>query len=134
MNSMKHPQLAFALLLVLLVLGLPSPASAQTVDDFEARWYSDGTNTIPYRLFVPADYDPKQSYPLVLFLHGAGERGTDNRRQLTGQTAPLVFVRPENQAKYPCFMLAPQCPPGGRWVGGSNPSTWIRLAVEAQFV
>src|SRR5262245_24913042 len=136
MNSMKHPQLAFALLLVLLVLGLPSPASAQTVDDFEARWYSDGTNTIPYRLFVPTDYDPKQSYPLVLFLHGAGERGTDNRRQLTGQTAPLVFVRPENQAKYPCFMLAPQCPTTGSWADGDgNPriSTWMALTLEAMF-
>lgn len=126
--------LAAALVTALVILGMPTQGIAQTtVDDFEAREYTDGTNTIPYRLFVPVDYDPKQSYPLVLFLHGAGERGTDNRRQLTGQTAPLVFVQPENQAKYPCFMLAPQCPPGGGWAGGTNPSTWMRLTLEALF-
>jgi predicted peptidase len=69
----------------------------------------------------------------VLFLHGAGERGTDNRLQLTGQTAPLVFVSPESQAQWPCFMLAPQCPPGGGWdhIGSDQPSTWMRLTLEA---
>lgn len=110
-----------------------SPASAQTVDDFEARTYTDGVNTIPYRLFIPADYDPNQSYPLVLFLHGAGERGTDNRRQLSVQTAPLVFARPENQKRWPCFMMAPQCPNNGAWanLGQPNPTTWMRLTLEA---
>ena len=88
-------------ILAMLFLSLPPDLYGQSVDDFEARTYSDGNSTIPYRLFVPADYDPTQSYPLVLFLHGAGERGSDNRLQLTGQTAPLVFVRPENQAQWP---------------------------------
>jgi predicted peptidase len=120
-------------ILVLAALSVPSAALGQTVDDFEARTYTDGTNTLPYRLFVPEDYDPGAAYPLVLFLHGAGERGTDNRRQLTGQTAPLVFVHPENQERWPCFMLAPQCPPGGFWdnIGREEPSTWMRLTLEA---
>jgi len=114
------------------VLAVPSRAQAQSVDDFEDRSYSDGTYTLPYRLFVPTDYDPSQSYPIVLFLHGSGERGTDNRLQLTGQTAPLVFVRPENQAQWPSFMIAPQCPPGGGWdhFGSEEPSTWMRLTLE----
>ncbi len=132
---MLRPRFA-ALLFTMLALGLPSPGKAQTVDDFEARWYTDGINTLPFRLWVPRDYDPKQSYPVVVFLHGAGERGTDNRRQLTGQTAPLVFVRPENQERWPCFMLAPQCPMGGGWNNGDgapNPSTWMRLTMEALY-
>ena len=119
--------------LTVLILALPSRVAAQPVDDFQDRSYSDGTNSIPYRLFVPTDYDPEQSYPLVLFLHGAGERGSDNRLQLTGQTAPLVFVRPENQAQWPCFMMAPQCPLNNSWsnIGGDQPTIPMFVTLEA---
>ncbi len=122
---MSHPFLrprpGILPLLALLLLGLVPRVSAQTVDDFEARTYTHGGFTLPYRLWVPADYDPNQAYPLVLFLHGSGERGTDNRLQLTGQTAELVFVRPENQAQWPCFMMAPQCPLNDSWSNIDGP-------------
>src|SRR5205085_1952118 len=53
------------------------------VDDFQARTFDDGAgHTLPYRLYVPAGGDPAVKHPLVLFLHGAGGRGTDNRLQL----------------------------------------------------
>ena len=88
-----------------------------SVDDFQARTFDDGKgHTLPYRLFVPRDYDPNKAYPLVVFLHGSGGRGTDNRKQITDQTAPLVFVQPENQARWPVFMLVPQCPVDQKWV------------------
>jgi predicted peptidase len=70
---------------------------------------ADG-DTLLYRLFVPVGYDPTGKFPLVVFLHGAGGSGTDNLAQLTDQEAPFVFVQPENQARWPVFMLAPQCP------------------------
>src|SRR5438876_6242162 len=82
----------------LAVLIFSARGLAQTVDDFEDRRYTDGTYTLPYRLFVPRDYDPAQAYPLVVFLHGSAQRGTDNRQQLAQVPAPLVFVKPENQA------------------------------------
>lgn len=123
-NRLKHNPffglraLRRLLLLVLLAAVGAAPARAQTVDDFQARTFTDAQgHVLPYRLFVPAGYDPARKYPLVLFLHGAGERGDDNRRQLSAQPAPLVFVRPENQAKWPAFMLAPQCPWGQSWNG-----------------
>ncbi len=81
------------------------------VYDFLPFTYNDGVgDTMPYRLFVPTNYAATQSYPLVLFLHGAGERGSDNTTQLTGETGELAFVFNENQAAVPSFMLAPQCP------------------------
>ncbi len=95
------------------------PAWAVSVDDFLARMYSGPQGTLPYRLFVPDGYTPAQKYPLVLFLHGLGENGNDNRNQLEGQTGPLVFAAPANQAVYPSFMLAPQCPQGSAWTDTS---------------
>ena len=102
-------------LIPLLTLLCTSGVRAVTVDDFVARIYTNAQGTLPYRLFIPTNYTPVQKYPLVLFLHGAGERGTDNRLQLTGQTGPLVFATATNQSRYPSFMVAPQCPPGASW-------------------
>lgn len=70
---------------------------------------------IPYRLFIPDNYDPKKKYPIVLFLHGAGERGTDNERQLKFKGG-RIWAENENQSQYPCFVLAPQCPKDDKWV------------------
>jgi predicted peptidase len=103
-----------AILALILVQRPPAAAQTYTVDDFAAGEYTDPTgNMLPYRLFVPRDYDPAKSYPLVTFLHGAGERGTDNRLQLTGQTGELSYI---NQSTAATFMLAPQCPPSDQWV------------------
>ena len=95
----------------------PAPGGGVSVDDFVALSYRDDHgHALPARLFVPRATEPGQKYPLVLFLHGAGGRGTDNRAQLTDQAAPLVFVQPGNQRKWPVFMAAPQCPPDQQWV------------------
>ncbi|HYG74531.1 MAG TPA: FecR domain-containing protein [Planctomycetota bacterium] len=69
--------------------------------------------SVPYRLFVPANYDKSQSYPLVLFLHGLGEKGTDNTKPLKNKAlGAMVFVNAKNQAEFPCFMLVPQSASG----------------------
>ncbi|MFC0271754.1 chitobiase/beta-hexosaminidase C-terminal domain-containing protein [Metabacillus herbersteinensis] len=65
-------------------------------------------NSMPYRLYVPKDYDPNVSYPLVLFLHGGGERGLDNQKQLLANDGAVIWATPENQAEHPAFVLAPQ--------------------------
>ncbi len=73
---------------------------------------ADG-KALPYRLLKP-DGAPAKSYPLVVFLHGAGERGTDNEKQLVHGVPE--FAKDENRKKYPCFLVAPQCPDGLKWV------------------
>lgn len=66
-----------------------------------------------YRLMRPAAVEPGEKYPLVLFLHGAGERGSDNEKQL--KYLPTWLAEPELRRKYPCFVVAPQCREGSRW-------------------
>lgn len=87
-------------------------------DKFIKFIYEDketGTS-MPYRLYVPEGYDGKQTYPLVLFLHGGGERGSDNEAQLLANQGATVWAKPEEQAKRPCFVLAPQA--HSTWDGG----------------
>jgi poly(3-hydroxybutyrate) depolymerase len=88
---------------------------AVTVDNFVARWYTNAQGVLPYRLFIPTNYNAGTRYPIVLFLCGSGERGTDNRLQLTGQTGCLVFASETNQPYNPSFMVAPQCPTTATW-------------------
>jgi len=65
-------------------------------------------------LFLPADYsDTKESYPLILFLHGAGARGNDVR-ELTNHHLPVVI---EDKPGFPAILIAPQCPKDGWWSG-----------------
>lgn len=70
----------------------------------------DRGNTLPYRLFTPQAEEGKR-YPLVLYLHGAGDRGEDNEAPLT-MIGAVVFARRENQRKNPCFVYVPQTPKG----------------------
>ncbi len=76
-----------------------------------------GTNTTyHYRLIEPraeAIADPNARVPLVVFLHGAGERGEDNRAQLTHFAGACATE--EFQRRVPCYVLAMQCPNGESW-------------------
>jgi predicted peptidase len=85
------------------------------VDGFEARLYSNETGrTMPYRLFIPEGYDKRKAYPLVLWLHGAGGRGADNLKQISGDQIPgtRVWIKSKNQAQHPTFVLVPQSQTG----------------------
>jgi len=75
------------------------------------------TLSLPYRLLKPARIEPNKLYPLVLFLHGAGERGTDNGKQL--KYLPTWLASDENRRTYPCFVIAPQCPADQQWSSGA---------------
>jgi lysophospholipase L1-like esterase/poly(3-hydroxybutyrate) depolymerase len=69
---------------------------------------------VPWKLLKPTRIEEGVRYPLVLFLHGAGERGDDNSRQLTWFGNPMAS--PAWSEAYPCYVLAPQCPKDRRWV------------------
>jgi predicted peptidase len=105
-------------LFLLLLLSGPLVLTAQdNIDGFVARTYRDASGeAMPYRLFIPPGYNDQKSYPLVLWLHGAGGAGTDNIAQISGDqiSGTRTWTQPKNQAKYPTFVLVPQ-----------NPSSWV---------
>ena len=74
-----------------------------------------GTDSLLYNILYPENFDVNttKKYPLVLFLHGAGERGNDNEVQIIH--IKELFLNKANRQKYPCFVIAPQCPKGKKW-------------------
>ncbi len=83
---------------------------ADDLADFQARVYEDGQGSeLPYRLIVPESVDGPM--PVLLFLHGAGERGDENRRQLIHGKDLLLKAAHE----FDCIVVAPQCPAGEKW-------------------
>ena len=85
-------------------------------DIFDFCTYEGKNISLPYRMYIPKNYDCGEMYPLVVFLHGAGERGDDNRIQVErpGQM-DLIFADYESPI-YDSIVIAPQCPAGHRWV------------------
>ncbi|MBA4065176.1 MAG: phospholipase [Isosphaera sp.] len=84
----------------------------------EAREFKAGGKALPYRLLRPDGVEAGKGYPLVLMLHGAGERGADNTKQLGwfwDAKKPRVLGRPEVAAAK-AFVVVPQCPDGKQWV------------------
>lgn len=69
---------------------------------------------VRYRLLAPQNVTEGKKYPLILFLHGAGERGTDNLKQLA--YLPQQMAQPRYRERFPCYVLAPQCAEHQRWV------------------
>ncbi len=85
---------------------------------YEQRLYQNsGQDTLLYRWLAPLELKEGEQYPLVLFLHGSGERGNDNTAQLV-HVMPR-FSDPERRNKYPAYVFAPQCPRDDYWPNGA---------------
>lgn len=68
---------------------------------------------LPYRILYPINYNRNKKYPLVIFLHGSGERGNDNEKQLTH--GGKLFSRSDVMHNYPAIVVFPQCPENISW-------------------
>ncbi len=80
---------------------------------FEKHQYIKQKDTLPYRLLLPENYNPLQSYPLLVFLHGAGERGNDNEKQLLHGSD--LFTSEKFRKSYPAIVVFPQCSENSYW-------------------
>lgn len=95
-----------------LIAGFCSPlfmySQKSDMASFDKLVYVSKTDSLPYRLLKPPGVSEQKKYPLIIFFHGAGERGRDNEAQLK-HVMPL-FLEPKNRDQFPCFVVAPQCP------------------------
>lgn len=101
------------ILIFSLLLSLLSAAKAQEVVAYKAVLHVSGNDTLPYRILYPPNFDSSRQYPLVLFLHGAGERGNDNLAQL--MHGSRLFARKDVRERFPAVVLFPQCPAESFW-------------------
>src|SRR5580692_10380315 len=104
---MKKVVLFFALLTSIYF------SSAQDLSAYEKEFFIRGADTLRYRILYPGNYKKEKPYPLVVFLHGGGERGNDNEHQL--DLGASLFLRDSLRKQFPAIVIFPQCPSDSLW-------------------
>jgi predicted peptidase len=89
------------------------PRHRSPLEVFKPAVFAKSQTSIPYRYLRPENPAPRIKYPVVLFLHGMGERGGDNAIQIRNGIERLAL--PRMRASFPCHALVPQCPPSSSW-------------------
>lgn len=119
-------------LLAGLIMLTSTLTHSQDFSLFEKKEFtgSDGQK-LPYRILYPENYDATKKYPLVLFLHGGGERGNDNEKQLTH--GAKVFLETENRREFPAIVIAPQCPEDSYWASVKFERTKYPLELDFNY-
>ncbi len=110
---------------ILLFIAFSFVANGQ----FEKKSFmtADG-KALPYQIMYPKAYKPGKKYPLLVVLHGAGERGDDNEAQM--KYGKNVFLDSLNRINYPAIVIFPQCPKDSYWSSvqinrSTTPTTFV---------
>ena len=110
---MKNCVLKSFLLFFLIICFITANSTFAQSSRFNLNKYTNGKgDTLNYRFLFP-DYDTLRKYPLIIFLHGSGERGNDNEAQL--KWGVMNFATDQAMAMHPAFVIAPQCPENQDW-------------------
>lgn len=123
------------ILMFVMMFSLNSFGQINEVLLFDKLLYINNNDTLPYRLLKPVNPQSKKTFPLVIFLHGVGERGTDNEAQIKHIIEP--FLDPKNRSRHACYVVAPQCPEKMKWASygrdgqmQENPTLPMQLLIE----
>lgn len=117
-------------LLLVLAASLLFCRTARTVQTgFLDRSVTIGSATYPYVVYLPRNYDRSRSWPVILFLHGAGERGSDGHRATQIGVARAIRSTPE---RVPAIVVFPQAPLESRWL--EQPAAAAMLALDRSIV
>ena len=101
----------FSTLVMLLFLNLGLS------QDYSKELFVQNNDTLPYRMLLPKDYSPLKQYPMIVFLHGSGERGSDNEAQLVH--GDWLFKTTDFKNNYPAIVIFPQCAKNKFWANRS---------------
>lgn len=99
--------------------------------EFKYEVFAHNGDSLNYRILFPKDFSAEKRYPLVLFLHGAGERGDDNESQMIHGSD--LFLKEENRQKYPAIVIFPQCPKDDYWAKVDIDRSEFPLKFDFQF-
>lgn len=102
-----------ALVLFIQLLGCKTSKIPAMIGEYTPMVYSEQckNETINYQILFPKDFNNSKKYPLIVFLHGSGERGNDNKKQLFHGATEL-----RNAANlYGAIVVIPQCPESDYW-------------------
>ena len=117
--------------LILLAVCALFTLSASAQNPYEAKTFTSSEGqSLNYRELVPDEIAKGKKYPLVIFMHGAGERGSDNQKQLTHGSQ--MFLNPINREKYPAYVIFPQCPEKLYWAFRKRPESFLTLKAEEE--
>ena len=108
-NRMKYLLITFGSILLMFPLVL----QAQSKKDFKKEQFISENDTLNYRILYPENFSEKEEYPVVLVLHGAGERGDDNEAQLVHGSD--LFLKADNRNEFPAIVIFPQAPKNDYW-------------------
>lgn len=111
-----------SVLLALLIMTTSITAHAEA-SHFVERDVAVAGRHYRYQVFVPSGWTAKQTWPVVLFLHGSGERGNDNQKQLSQGLPPWLR---DHGSDFPAVVVIPQAPDDTYWTGDSE-----RMAMQA---
>jgi len=109
---------AAVLVATALAGGCVTTRTEKTVAASAATGFIDKTMTVggkqlAYNVYVPRGYDASKKWPLIVFLHGRGERGSDGLLQTDVGIGHAIRKDPE---RFPCIVAMPQCPGDGGWL------------------
>lgn len=87
------------------LLGALTASAGEVQKGFVDKVFRDQEGDHRYVVYVPSDYTPDKKWPIVLFLHGSGARGSDNRRQINEGLGPAIR---EDPSRCPAIVVFPQ--------------------------
>ncbi len=130
-----HLTVALAFVLMGLCVGCGSPSAGDGQAHGRRTGFIDKSITMPdgttreYVVFVPADYSPDKTWPAILFLHGAGERGDDNKGQVRVGIGKAIRKR---NTTWPFVTVMPQCAKEQWWTATSEKDYALAALTKSQ--
>ncbi|MBS1751731.1 MAG: prolyl oligopeptidase family serine peptidase [Bacteroidetes bacterium] len=115
---MKRFHISFSIIsqfFIIITAMMPVLAKAQNSgpDLYERQFFIEGNDTLNCRILSPLHFSSEKKYPLIIVLHGSGERGNDNEAQL--KWGSELFLDSAVREKYPAIVVFPQCPKDSSW-------------------